>query len=433
MAQKASRRRFLKYAGTAIVAGAVAAVGGYYASVATPKQQTTTTAALKIGKLIIGHVTSLTGTFSSFGPMHVAGARLAVNEINAAGGFVVGDTKYTIDYIVRDDESTPSTALTKVNELVTKYDTKICFGPGLSASALATEPYTEEHHIINAPFVANYKVTQSNPKYVFNLYPQGWMAKQALDYPVLKHLIDQKGVSKIAIIQQSGATMEGSVVNLKQAMDAAGGCAIVYNQIYDPDRTDFRSIILAAKGTNPDAVFLPMNPDKTSLVKEQMYELKWQPITFGDGYEAVAPQWPPKNPPEAALNHFTLGLGEDSYNLGPYMQAAYAAYSKANDVVALPWNQSAASNYDAMKMLVEAIQDAGTVTDTDKISASMHRLKHMGALYRPMSFQPCGALYAQIVVVEQIGGGPRDVTYVSFWRLQDDLTWGRYTPDWFKT
>ena len=52
----------------------------------------------------IGHVAPLTGGIAHLGKDNENGARLAVEEINAAGGLKVGDKTYKLDLVAEDDK-----------------------------------------------------------------------------------------------------------------------------------------------------------------------------------------------------------------------------------------------------------------------------------------------------------------------------------------
>lgn len=85
----------------------------------------------KTGVLKIGAIHDLTGSGSVLGIAGVNGHKLAVNDINAAGGVVIGDTTYTLELIAYDCKSDPNEAISAMNRLVTVDDVAIIEGPSL--------------------------------------------------------------------------------------------------------------------------------------------------------------------------------------------------------------------------------------------------------------------------------------------------------------
>ena len=74
--------------------------------------------ALAADTVKIGMLYWVTGPGSSLGPIQMQSAKLAVKEMNDAGGVKIGGKKYKIEVIERDDESKPDVGIRRVNELV---------------------------------------------------------------------------------------------------------------------------------------------------------------------------------------------------------------------------------------------------------------------------------------------------------------------------
>ncbi|HYA89975.1 MAG TPA: ABC transporter substrate-binding protein [Thermodesulfobacteriota bacterium] len=74
--------------------------------------------AQKVDKIKIGLMYGLTGAGSPIGPVQMEGSRLAVKDINEAGGVKIGDKKVPVEIVQRDDETKPDVALRRLRELV---------------------------------------------------------------------------------------------------------------------------------------------------------------------------------------------------------------------------------------------------------------------------------------------------------------------------
>ena len=69
-------------------------------------------------KIKVGLMFGLTGAASPVGPVQLDGAKLAIKEINAAGGIKMGNKQVPVEFVVRDDETKPDVAIRRFRELV---------------------------------------------------------------------------------------------------------------------------------------------------------------------------------------------------------------------------------------------------------------------------------------------------------------------------
>src|SRR5438046_5003852 len=92
----------------------------------------------------IGQSEAQTGANAIYGWMSSQGAALAVDEINKAGGFKVGNKTYKIQLIALDTRGEPKEATVQLKKLVEVDQAKYIFGPFLSNVFLAVRPYAAE-------------------------------------------------------------------------------------------------------------------------------------------------------------------------------------------------------------------------------------------------------------------------------------------------
>ncbi len=76
----------------------------------------------------IGVMYSLTGPGSVLGELQMEGAKLAIDEINQAGGIQWGDKRVKLDGIFRDDETNPQVAIRRLREMSRGSGVKILVG-----------------------------------------------------------------------------------------------------------------------------------------------------------------------------------------------------------------------------------------------------------------------------------------------------------------
>lgn len=69
-------------------------------------------------KIKIGLMFGLTGPASPIGPVQMNGAKMAIDEINAAGGVTLDGKKLQVEAVVKDDETKGDVAVRRFNELL---------------------------------------------------------------------------------------------------------------------------------------------------------------------------------------------------------------------------------------------------------------------------------------------------------------------------
>jgi branched-chain amino acid transport system substrate-binding protein len=119
----------------------------------------------------LGAIFSTTGTGTAYGPQQVKGAKLAVRQINAAGGVRGAKIRLTIV----NDGSVPATAASKMRALITKGKVVAVLGPTFSNSAAAADPVADS---LATPVLA---VSNTGPGIVGQCaYPCTWIFRDSL-------------------------------------------------------------------------------------------------------------------------------------------------------------------------------------------------------------------------------------------------------------
>ena len=117
-----------------LAAAALVAVAGCGGSAGTSSTGGAAPRVLEIGALF-----SLTGGGDVYGPQQERGARLAIQQIDAAGG--IDGARLRLD--VRDDRSDPTTGAEGMRELITNTRVAAVLGPTLSLVALRADPVAD--------------------------------------------------------------------------------------------------------------------------------------------------------------------------------------------------------------------------------------------------------------------------------------------------
>jgi branched-chain amino acid transport system substrate-binding protein len=200
------------------------------------------------GVLRIGGLLPETGDQALLGPAQRAGARLAVAEINQAGG-VLGKP---VEFLPGDSGDTSSTV---ARQTVSKHlDAGVDVILGATASSVTLDVIDE----IIAACTIQFSPTSSSPE--LTTYDDGDLffrtaPSHALQAQALAELVADDGHARLAVL----ARRDGYGRNLgeftRQAFEGAGGTAVL-DQSYDPQADSLEPEVSAVLQANPDALAL---------------------------------------------------------------------------------------------------------------------------------------------------------------------------------
>ena len=226
----------------------------------------------------IGSVAPLTGGIAHLGKDNENGARLAVDEANAAGT-MLGGKKVSFELLSEDDQSDPKVGNTVAQKLV---DAKVAGVVGHLNSG-TTIPASAIYNQAGLPMVSgsatNPALTEQGFKGVFRVVGRDDQQGPA----VANYLAGQTRPKTVAVIDDATAYGEGLANEVEKTLKAAG--VKVLPREKGTDKTvDWKAVLTKIKGKNPDAVFYGgMDATGGPLLKKAR-ELKMTAVfAFGDG------------------------------------------------------------------------------------------------------------------------------------------------------
>ncbi|MCX7901950.1 MAG: ABC transporter substrate-binding protein, partial [Burkholderiaceae bacterium] len=111
-------KRMVRFAPLAIAAAVALAACGKKEEPAKKEAAKAAAAAPAEQVVKIGHVAPLTGPIAHLGKDNENGARMAVDEINAAGGIKLGDKVIKLELVAEDDKADPKEGTLVAQKLV---------------------------------------------------------------------------------------------------------------------------------------------------------------------------------------------------------------------------------------------------------------------------------------------------------------------------
>jgi branched-chain amino acid transport system substrate-binding protein len=323
-----------------LAASAVALVAGLAAGPAYTQEDPIKVAALY----------SLTGGLSSLDGPSLKGAQLHVDQINADGG-VLGRQIELVTFDTRTDQQVTATAAQEaVSEGVVAG-----FGQSDTTFVMAAAPTFQEAGI---PFVTSGATHPMLPTWVGDHMFMAAFGDDDQSYAIADYAYDTMGLRRVYVWTDNSMDFTRALTKFFVERFTERGGEIIEEDFFMMGDTDFSAQIarLEAVDPTPDAVFISAIPSEAGLSVRQIREAGISmPIISGDGFDTQLVATVPG--PELANDVFFSThtyLADDR----PEVQEFIDAYTEFHG--GPPENSFAPLGYDAIGLIVNAIEQAGS-------------------------------------------------------------------------
>jgi len=309
------------------------------------------------GDIKIGVVLSLTGPVSTYGKSGQNGIKLLEEQVNKDGGINGRNVKFLFE----DDEGKPDVATTVGTKLISNDNVVAVVGPLTSGSCIALGPILTQSKV---PMITgtgtNPDVTVKGGKYVY----RSCFIDPFQGTVIAKFASGDLKAKTAAILYDNGNDYSKGLAEFFEKSFVEAGGKIVAKETYATVDKDFKAQLTKIKPTNPDVILLPDYYTAVGNIAKQARALDIKaPLLGGDGWDSAE----------------LFKVGGDAVN-GCYLSDHYSADDTAPLVVAFQkeykakYNANpdamAVLNYDAAKIIVEAIKTAGK-TDGPSIKEAL--------------------------------------------------------------
>lgn len=197
----------------------------------------------------IGHVGPTSGAIAHLGKDNENGARMAIEELNAAG-LIIDGKPTTFELLAEDDAADPKQGTAAATKLV---DAKVAGVIGHLNSG-TTIPASQIYNDAGIPQISP---SATNPQYTRQGYA-GVFRMVADDVhlggTLGKYAVQTLGAKNVAVIDDRTAYGQGVADEFEKGVVAAGG-TVVGREFTNDKATDFNAILTTLKAKNPDVVF----------------------------------------------------------------------------------------------------------------------------------------------------------------------------------
>ena len=304
---------------------------------------TATGAAFKIGT-----IGPLTGDNAIYGTAVANGAKIAVEEINAAGG----DIQFEIQS--EDDVADGETSVNAYNTLM-DWGMQLLVGPTTTGAAVAVSSVVNtDRTFMLTPSASSTDVVDGKDNVFQVCFTDPNQGTGAADY-IAENMPD----AKVYVLYQNDSAYSQGIRDTFVAEAEAKGLTIVDEGTFTKDTaTDFSVQLTAAQTAGADTLFLPFYYQEASVVLNQASQMGYAPTFFGvDGMDGIL-----------TMPNFDTSLAEGVMLLTPFSadaddertQTFVTTYQEQYGETP---NQFAADAYDAVYILKAALEAAGCTPD----------------------------------------------------------------------
>ncbi len=224
------------------------------------------------GPVQIVGLMELSGTGATAGTNFDNGVKLAVKEINAAGG-ILGRK---IEYTSMDTQSAPQTAKALAQKAVDQ-GAYVVMGPVFSGSFIVSMVETKRAEIPNFTGGEAANITQQGNPYVFRTsFTQSTAMPKLARY--IKDSVKAKSVAMVWVNNDFG---KGGRDSMSKALEAQG-IKVVADISTDPGQVDFSAAVLKVKQSNADAVFVYTNEEESARALRELKKQGYDKPVIGE-------------------------------------------------------------------------------------------------------------------------------------------------------
>jgi branched-chain amino acid transport system substrate-binding protein len=350
----------------------------------------TTSHAQQTPVLIYG-IMELSGTGATPGTNFDNGVKLAVKEINAAGG-ILGRK---IDYQSTDTQTNPGVAKAVAQKAVDQ-KAYVVLGPVHSGSMIVSMGETRQAEITNFTGGEAAVITQQKNPYVFRT-----SFTQSTSMPkVARYIKDQLKAGTVAITFTNNDFGKGGRDEIQKALTAQG-IKVVADVSTDPGQIDMSSAVLQIKQANPDVLFAYLTEEEGARLLRELKKQGFNKPIVGEttiiGQKVIELAG---DAAEGILGHVGLTADAPQPTVKAFDQKYLAEYKQRSD-------HNGMKGYSAVYIIKAATEKIGKF-DSKALAAALHGAK-ISAKDNPgvlldVSFDMNGDLDRESFIIRVVNG-----------------------------
>lgn len=356
-------------------------------------------------------IVPLSGANASVGEQAVNAAKLAVADVNGAGGIKsLGGAK--LNLIIADATNDPQGAINTTERVLTQNKLAGAYGLALSPLTTAALPAFVKHHVpVITSAISDTLVTPNNGGYLFQIAPKGSaFGNQQVEFLKFLNAKYKMGITKAAILYVNNPYGIATEKGIEQLAEKAG-LEIVLKSAYPEAISDASPLIAKIQQSGAQVLFPVSYISDASLILTALRSANSRVLVVGGGAGFI---WPPIGQSLGdKINGLTSvaswNLNSKNVKADPKLINVTERYQKAYGTF-MP--EQAGEAYAGVSVLAAAIEAARSA-DPAKVRDALAAIEvKSGAFMQPgqVAFDATGAnKHVQPVMIQWQNGVPHTV------------------------
>lgn len=342
----------------------------------------------------IGIVVLATGPFGPIlGVPGQRGAEIAVAELNAAGGVVIGGVAHRVVLKSRPSESRPDAAATAVGALINIDSVDAVVAPLISVFASPAAGVAQAARVLFiAPMASNPAVTEGRG-FAFRLaFSDGFQGELLAQFAY-----DSLGIRRVAALSDEASSYGSEVVRIfRERFEARGGLMVAEEGFAADGPMDFRAQLRRMVAARPEAILLPNYIRFDSIQVRQARELGFKGRFLGSD------SWDPTAISSMPLANGTIVVANwDNRSPRPESREFVAKFRALHGEGP---RTAAAATYDAVRLIALAASRVASA-DSDALPRALRDLGEFAGASADFRFAGANAPERGAIVIEIRTGG----------------------------
>lgn len=325
-------------------------------------------AAANADKYIIGASFELTGNVANYGKSTLSGLKLAVDQVNKAGG-VNGKQLVVVE---SDNKSEPAESGNSVTKLITQDKVVAVVGPATSGCVFAATPVVTSNKVpLIAPCATAPAITVDNGQVKEFIFRACFI--DPFQGRVMAEFADKTlGVKNVAILHDASSDYSKGLAEVfEKTLNEKGGKVVAKEAFLSKD-IDFKAALTKIKAANPEAIYIPGYYEEVAKIIKQTREIGLNvPLIGCDGWDS--PKLVEIAGPEALNNTYfssAFSVQDQTESVQKFIADYKAMYQKDPDIFCM-------QGYNAGLVLADALKRAGDGADGTKLAAAIAATKDL--------------------------------------------------------
>ena len=325
-------------------------------------------AAANADKYVIGASFELTGNVANYGKSTLSGLKLAVDQVNKAGG-VNGKQLVVVE---SDNKSEPAESGNSVTKLITQDKVVAVVGPATSGCVFAATPVVTSNKVpLIAPCATAPAITVDNGQVKEFIFRACFI--DPFQGRVMAEFADKTlGVKNVAILHDASSDYSKGLAEVfEKTLNEKGGKVGAKEAFLSKD-IDFKAALTKIKAANPEAIYIPGYYEEVAKIIKQTREIGLNvPLIGCDGWDS--PKLVEIAGPEALNNTYfssAFSVQDQTESVQKFIADYKAMYQKDPDIFCM-------QGYNAGLVLADALKRAGDGADGTKLAAAIAATKDL--------------------------------------------------------